>query len=150
MYVWSCRNCMPRSPPNEHTSEEVEVAQREVPSVRIGVETLPGLKPLADEADPSVRRQEAGPQERAPLRPRREGDQRVRVDLGGGAPQQRNALGVRVAGADEVGEEAARHALLHRVADDRDGTQSPAAIRTEAPVGARRDRKSTRLNSSHV
>src|SRR5207247_795662 len=93
MYVWSCPNCMPRWPRREHTSEEVEVAQREVPGARIRVEPLSRPQHLADEADLPVRRQEAGAQERAPLRTRRQGDQRVRVDLGGGAAQEGDALG---------------------------------------------------------
>src|ERR671931_148799 len=97
---------MPRSPLSEHTSEEVEVAQREVPRVRVRIEALAGPEHLANEADRAVRRQIAGAQERTPLRPRREGDQRVGVDLGGGAAQEGDALGVRVRLAHEIGEEA--------------------------------------------
>src|SRR5919197_6099686 len=118
MYAWSCPDCMPRSPRHEHTSEEVEVAQREVPRVRIEVE--PSLRPqhLADEADLSVRGKEPCAQKRTALRAWRERDQRVGVDLRGRAPEEGDALGVRLRRTDEVGEEAARHALLHGVADD--------------------------------
>src|SRR5438552_19186902 len=102
---------MPRSPRREHTSEEVKVAQREVPRARVRVEPLARPENLADEADLPPGRQEAGPEERAALRARREGDQRVGVDLGGGAAKEGDALGVGIRRADEVGEEAARHAL---------------------------------------
>src|SRR5919197_5603201 len=103
---------MPRSPRREHTSEEVEVAQREVPGARVRVEPPAGTQHLADEADLPVRGQETGAQERAALLARREGDQRVGVDLGGGAAEERDPLCMRLRRADEVGEEAARHALL--------------------------------------
>src|SRR5919202_4855375 len=126
---------MPHSPSSEHISEEVEDAQREVPGAGGAREAALRPQHLADEADLPVRRQEAGPQERAALRARGQGDQRVAVDLGCGATEERDPFGMRGRRADEVGEEAARDALLDGVPDDRDRTKASVTICAEAAVG---------------
>src|SRR5919201_4176062 len=106
---------MPRSPRSKHTLEEVEVAQREVPSGGIPLKSALRPQDLPDEADLPVRRQKAGAEERAPLRAGRQRDERIRLDLGGAPPEKRHTLRVRVGWAHQIGEEAARHALLHGV-----------------------------------
>src|SRR2546429_668638 len=98
--------------------------------------TAPPRSPGSSRARADSNRAPRPAHERAALRARHEGDQRVRArgELGHAAAQERDAF--PRAGGDEVGEEAAGDAVLDRVPDDREAAERGSAVGGEAPVVA--------------
>src|SRR6266480_3813283 len=127
-----CRTC----------SEEVEVAEREIPGVASLVEAGAVAKGLADEAESLVRRHESGREQRLSLHAGRRRQEHERVGTGTHlvdcAHEQRASRLVVLRRSDEVGEETGRDAVLERVPDDHDACELARPVRGEAAILARR------------